>query len=165
MTVVAASQVTRTASGLELVMALDNTGSMSGTKLTALKSAAHHWCILYGSKTTVPDLWIGLVPFSQTVNIGSTRTSWTDTAYSDTLNWGPTSWGGCVDARETTSGDTTDTPPTTQKYKVYYSPSTDNRPYPYNTSSYTSANKWVTSRDAQGKPLTYASGLGSSKRP
>lgn len=166
MTVVATSQVTRTSSGLELVMALDNTGSMAGTKLTSLKSAASSLVnILYGSKTTVPDLWIGLVPFSQTVNIGNTRTGWTDSTYSATLNWGPTSWGGCVDARETSSGDTVDTPPTEQRYKVYLSPSTDNRPYPYNTYTYTSANKWVTSRDWLGNPLTYASNLGTSIGP
>lgn len=153
MTVVAKSQVTRTSSGLELVLALDNTGSMAGTKLTALKSAAASLVnILYGSKTTVPDLWIGLVPFSQTVNIGTSRTTWINQTNFATLNWGPTTWGGCVDARDTNSGDIVDDPPTVQTYNAYYSPSTDNRPYPYNTSTYTSVNKWITDRS----PLTYA---------
>ncbi|NJK86119.1 MAG: hypothetical protein HC906_09270, partial [Bacteroidales bacterium] len=55
--------------------------------------------ILYGSKTQVDDLWIGLVPFSQAVNIGSGRTSWVNAG---AFNWGnpAVSWGGCVDARE-----------------------------------------------------------------
>lgn len=167
MSVSATSQVTRVSSGLELVMALDVTGSMnSGGKLDALKSAATSLInILYGSKTTVKDLWIGLVPFSQTVNIGTTRTSWRDATHYATLNWGPTSWAGCVDARNTSSGDTVDDPPTTQKYKVYFSPSTDNRPYPYNTSTYTNANKWVTARYYDGSPKTYASGIGDTLGP
>ncbi len=158
MTLSAASQVTRTASGLELVLALDNTGSMAGSKLTALKSASTSLVnILYGSKTTVPNLWIGLVPFSQTVNIGTSRTSWIDQANFATLIWGPTTWGGCVDARELNNRDKIDDPPTVQTYKAYYSPSTDNRPYPYNTYTYTSVNKWVTSRYSDGTPKTYAS--------
>jgi len=165
MTVTADAQITRTASGLELVMALDNTGSMSGTKLSALKTAATSLVnILYGSNTTVPNLWIGLVPFSQTVNVGTSRTAWIDQTHYATLNWGPTTWGGCLDSRDTSAGDTTDTPATTQMYKVYYSPSTDNRPYPYNTSTYRNANKWVTSRDAQDNPLTYAT-ITSSRGP
>lgn len=158
MTLSATSQVTRTSSGLELVLALDNTGSMSGSKLTALKSASTSLVnILYGSQTTVPNLWIGLVPFSQTVNIGTSRTSWIDQTNFTTLNWGPTTWGGCVDARELNNRDKIDDPPTVQTYKAYYSPSTDNRPAPYNTSSYTSANKWVTARYSDGTPKTYAS--------
>ena len=164
MTVVAKSEITRTSSGLELVMALDNTGSMAGTRLTSLKSAATSLVnILYGTKATVPDLYIGLVPFSQSVNIGNTRSTWIDQTDFATLVWGPTSWGGCVDARETSSGDTVDTPPTEQKYKAYYSKSTDNRAYPYNTYTYTSVNPWVTSRDWQGKPLTF--NVTSSKSP
>jgi len=161
-TISAKTQITRTSSGLELVMALDNTGSMSGSKLTSLKTAATSLVnILYGSKTTVKDLWIGLVPFSQTVNIGTDFSNWIDQTNFATLNWGPTSWGGCVDARETSNGDTTDTPPTTQKYLAYYSPSTDNRAAPYNTSTYTTVNKWITKR----VPLTYASGIGTTLGP
>jgi len=165
-TMSAKTQVTRTSSGLELVMALDNTGSMAGSKLTSLKTAATSLVnILYGNKTTVKDLWIGLVPFSQTVNIGTGFSSWIDQTHFATLNWGPTSWGGCVDARDSLSGDKMDTPPTTQKFKAYFSPSTDNRPAPYNTSTYTSVNKWVTSRYPNGTPKTYASGIGTTLGP
>lgn len=162
----AKSQVTRTAEGLELVMALDNTGSMSGTKLTALKSAATSLVnILYGTKTTVDDLWIGLVPFSQTVNVGTEFSTWVDQTHFATLNWGPTTWSGCLDARDTSSGDIVDDPPTTQKYKAYFAPSTDNRPYPYNTYTYTTTNKWITERYADGTPKTYASGIGYTLGP
>ncbi len=118
--VAAESEVTRATSGLELVMVLDNTGSMAGSKLTSLKSAATSLVdILYGSQATVENLWIGLVPFSQAVNIGSSRTSWTT---ADTFDWGPTSWGGCVDAREASNRDTTDDPPSVATFPKYYWP-------------------------------------------
>ncbi len=148
MTITALSQVTRTASGLELVMALDVTGSMKWDgKLSAMKTAATSLVnVLYGNKTEVDHLWIGLVPFSQTVNIGTGRTSWINQTVFATQSWGPVSWGGCVDARDSSSGDTVDDPPTTQTYKAYLSPSTDNRPYPYNTYTYTYANRWITQR-------------------
>lgn len=143
MNVAASAEVTRAISGLELALVLDNTGSMSGTKLTNLKTAALSLIdILYGSNSTVENLWIGLVPFAQTVNIGATRTAWMDTAYTASLNWGPTSWGGCVDAR-TGSADTNDDPPASQLFKAYYWP--DNGSYndwikPSGTSYYSPLN-------------------------
>ncbi len=163
----AMSEITRTASGLELVMALDITGSMnSGGKLSAMKTAATSLItILYGNKTEVEHLWVGLVPFSQAVNIGSSRSGWIDQTDFASLNWATTSWAGCVDARDTSSGDITDAPPTTQLYKAYYSPSTDNRPWPYNSTTYTNANKWITQRNAQDTPTRYASPLTTTLGP
>lgn len=163
----ATSQITRTASGLELVMALDITGSMnSGGKLSSLKSAATSLVnILYGNKTEIDKLWIGLVPFSQAVNIGTARMAWIDATHFATLNWGPTSWKGCVDARDPSSGDILDTTPATQPYKAYYSLSTDNRPYPYDSYTYISANRWITARDWYGNPIQYASNLGTTLGP
>ncbi|MEM6537743.1 MAG: pilus assembly protein TadG-related protein [Pseudomonadota bacterium] len=56
---------------LELVMALDNTGSMSGTKLSTLKTAATNLSTdLMNASDTVK---IGLVPFSNYVNVGLSR--------------------------------------------------------------------------------------------
>lgn len=143
MNVQAHSEITRTSSGLELVMALDVTGSMNDDgKLSAMKTAAKSLVnILYGNKEEVPNLWIGLVPFSQTVNVGTGRKdTWINTTHLATLGYGTTSnktsWGGCVDSRDTDNGDTTDTPPSQQKYKVYYSPSTDIRPEPYSPDDY-----------------------------
>jgi len=162
----ATAQITRTASGLELVLALDNTGSMNGTKLSALKSASTSLInILFGGRESVRDLWVGLVPFSQAVNIGTGHPAWMDTTWNSALNWGPTTWMGCVDANERDGRDVNDDPPSVQTLRAYYSPSTDNRPYPYNTWSYINENKWVTSRDAYGNPLTYASGLGVTIGP
>ena len=78
-TVHAESEITRETKGLELVLVLDNTGSMDGTPLDDLKTASHDLLnILYGDNETIEDLWVGVVPFSQAVNIGSARTSWLD---------------------------------------------------------------------------------------
>ncbi len=166
-TITSSSEITRTASGLELILALDNTGSMtSNNKLQALKTAANTLInILFGGRETVKDLWVGIVPFSQTVNIGTTHTGWMDTAFNNTLNWGPTSWMGCVDAHELNNRDVTDDPPSVLPFRAYYSPSTDNRPAPNNTTSQLNANKWVTSRYADGTPKTYASGIGVTLGP
>ncbi len=127
----ATAEVTRQNKGLELVMALDNTGSMAGSKLTSLKSAATDLVnILHGNTESQDSLWIGLVPFAQAVNVGSAHTSWLNTTHYNSLNWGPTSWGGCVDARASPY-DTTEDTPTSQKFKAYYWPDS------------TSYNDWV----------------------
>ncbi len=125
-TVTATSQIARTVMGLELALVLDNTGSMAqDNKLPALKSAATSLInILYGNKTNVRNLWIGLVPFSQSVNIGTGHMDWLDSTYDATLDWGPTSWAGCVEPREANGKDITDDPPSVQKFKQYYYPST-----------------------------------------
>ena len=116
----AVAEITRQNKGLELVMALDNTGSMAGSKLASLKSAATDLVnILHGNTESQDSLWIGLVPFAQAVNVGSTHTSWLNTTHYNSLNWGPTSWGGCVDAR-TSPYDTTEDTPSSQKFKAYY---------------------------------------------
>ena len=112
------SEITRSNKGIELVMVLDTTGSMAGSKITALKSAAHSLVgILFGSNASSENVWVGMVPFSQTVNIGTNRSSWLD---GTTFNWGSSSWKGCVDARATTGRDITDDPPSLEKLRAYY---------------------------------------------
>ncbi len=120
------SEITRASKGMELVLVIDTTGSMTDSagggvsKMTAAKSAATDLInILYGSNTTLDNLWVGLVPFAQAVNIGTSRASWTtNTAF----NWGTTSWGGCVDARYASNRDTTDDPPSVATFPKYYWP-------------------------------------------
>ena len=126
--------VRREISGLELVMVMDNTGSMledAGggiNKLQASKNAANTLLdILYGDNSDVETLFVGVVPFSQAVNVGPSRTNWVN---SDTYNYGTTSWAGCVQARETSGRDMTDDPPyainpeeiTTAKFGRYFAP-------------------------------------------
>ena len=69
---------TKDTSGMELVLALDNTGSMRGTKITALKKASKGMLdIVYDKKNVIPNVWVGLVPFTTTVNIDyATFNSW-----------------------------------------------------------------------------------------
>ncbi len=133
-TVFANSEVTRASKGLEVVLVMDNTGSMTQSagsgvsKISAARSAGISLVnILYGSNETIPNLWIGLVPFSQTVNIGTGRSSWTS---STSYNWGTTSWGGCVEARSngtlTPQYDITDDTPSTRLFPKYYAPDDSN---------------------------------------
>ncbi len=125
----AETEVTRDPSGIELVMVLDNTGSMSGSKIDALKTAATDLVdILFGSEATSNTIKIGLVPFSAAVNIGTDALAngWMDdTALStlaghafqpgvnvfDLYNQIPNrDWDGCVETR-LPPYDTTDDAP------------------------------------------------------
>ncbi|MEJ0010823.1 MAG: pilus assembly protein TadG-related protein [Alphaproteobacteria bacterium] len=86
----ASTQVTRAAKGMELVLVMDNTGSMTDpagggvSKIAASISAANSLLnILYGSNDTQNNLWVGLVPFSQAVNIGTGYPGWVSMSSTD----------------------------------------------------------------------------------
>ena len=67
---------------VEVVMVLDNSGSMGGSKLTALKDAANSLTDILYASTTIPDyVKIGVVPFAASVNVGTgySNASWMDT--------------------------------------------------------------------------------------
>ena len=87
MTVNASTTVTRANSGLEVVLVMDNTGSMNNNgKLAAMKSAAQSLVdTLYGSNDTVNNLYVGLGPFVSMVNVGSGHSSWTSIASNPSL--------------------------------------------------------------------------------
>lgn len=113
------SEVTRTNKGMELALVLDTTGSMSGTKMVNLQTAANDLVdILFGDNATGENLWIGVVPFSQAVNVGPAHTDWVDPSYMG-HDWGTTSWAGCVEARYT-GRDVTDDPPADELFRAYY---------------------------------------------
>ena len=143
------SVINRSVRGLELVLVMDNTGSMAGTYLTSLKSAAKSMLdVLYGKKETVENLYVGLVPFSQAVNIGKSRTDWLASGSIAALNYpGSTSWGGCVEARGD-GRDTTDDTPGTQSFRPYYW-----KDYSSDTSDKndTKNNNWITKKDGKWK--------------
>jgi Flp pilus assembly protein TadG len=129
--ITASSMVLRQLKKIELVMALDNSGSMAGSKMTGLKSSADTLVgALFGSESTSKFVKIGLVPFTGAVNVGSGNigAAWLDSAALSPIHAedidvpaGKTlfdlfdaltnaSWGGCVRARA--SGyDLTDEPP------------------------------------------------------
>jgi len=111
------SQVVRTLAGVEAVLVLDTTGSMAGNNIAALKTAATNFInIMFTSISDVRYIKIGIVPWSDNVNVGSygmglnpngsyygapfVSTPLTDAyvspASSITYGPGPLQWGGCV---------------------------------------------------------------------
>lgn len=88
MTVKAQTVVNRQTRGMELVLVMDNTGSMaSNGKITAMKSAAADLVnILYNNKETIPNFWVGLVPYVAVVNIGTNHAAWTNVSNPPTFN-------------------------------------------------------------------------------
>ena len=131
MSVGAATEVTKQVSGVEVVMVLDNTGSMrSNGKIDALKEAARDLVnVLHGEDGDNPHVKIGLVPFSAAVNVGTQYEDefWIDTEGRSSLNGQHFSdgkhasqmyaalsnkdWNGCVEARPSPL-DVNDTVPT-----------------------------------------------------
>ena len=132
MNIKATTEVTRSNKGLELALVIDTTGSMDDTidasglsKLQQAKNASNTLLdSLFGGSATATNLWVGVVPFSQAVNIGAARTNWLS-INPTTLNWGTSSWGGCVDARWT-GNDITAATPTSESFYPYYQPDDSN---------------------------------------
>jgi Flp pilus assembly protein TadG len=79
LTVSANTVVERTDRGMELVLVMDNTGSMrTNDRIGKMKAAATQLItFLYGSRETVPNFWVGLVPYAAVVNIGTAHQGWT----------------------------------------------------------------------------------------
>jgi hypothetical protein len=95
MSVSARAVIERELRGMEFVLVMDNTGSMPGNGgIVAIKQAARDLIdILSGGRETVPHFWVGVVPYTATVNIGGHRTGWL-TGY-DPADFHPTTWKGC----------------------------------------------------------------------
>ncbi len=74
---------------LNLALALDNTGSMSTSKMRALKTAAHNLLNTLEAAEKVPgDIKVSIVPFATDVNVGTHNTSsnWIDWSEWDSKN-------------------------------------------------------------------------------
>ncbi|MFZ4124691.1 MAG: pilus assembly protein TadG-related protein [Rickettsiales bacterium] len=153
-TVRATSEITRQTKGLEVVLVLDTTGSMCTpcSKINALKEAAHELIgILYGDEVNPEDLYVGIVPFSQNVNVGNTRTTWRDPTHWATLNWRGVTWAGCVEERFN-GRDVTDDPPSVEPFRAFFWADT-------NSGNYT--NDWLTNSGNLRSGIGY--GLGPNK--
>jgi Flp pilus assembly protein TadG len=149
MTTSAQSVIERSTSGLELALVLDNTGSMAGAGLTSLKTAANTLVnTLYGDKPVAEGLYVGIVPFSQTVNVGKAHTGWLNAGSLDALDWGTTSWNGCVEA-QSSADDITDVVPSDKPLTPYYWADGD-------------YNDWIS---VNGKKKTYDSTLNETNGP
>jgi Flp pilus assembly protein TadG len=144
------SEVQRARRALELVMVLDNTGSMGGSKISSLRSAGLLLTDILFEGADLDRLHIGLVPFSSTVNVGTQyeRAWWLDPdglspVHSE--NFDPPAnrwdiydtirnrdWTGCVEARPIPH-DIEDTPPSTTDpetlFVPYFAPDESDRGY------------------------------------
>ena len=124
------SEVVRARQNLELVMVLDNTGSMGGSRISALRGAATLLTEILFDAAEDPDaVKIGLVPFAATVNVGTQfeRVWWMDpdarspqhadwSGNTGANHWDlfddmrDEEWEGCVESRSIPM-DINDTPP------------------------------------------------------
>lgn len=123
-TVSARTKIERRITGLELALVMDNTGSMWGDPFNAMQRAAFDLVdIVYGGEEEIENLWISLVPYTATVNIGPGRTGWLvagDPARAG--SYPAPGWWGCVRARPTR--DETDDPPSIMAFSSFLYPST-----------------------------------------
>lgn len=129
MDVGAASSVVRGDSKLEIAMVLDNSGSMAGTYIADLKTAAKNLtAAVFAGVEGTDKVKVGVVPFAASVNVGNVyrNASWMDggavsSIHSENFDMTKSrfdlfdqlnvSWGGCVEQRPGAL-DTDDTPPT-----------------------------------------------------
>jgi Flp pilus assembly protein TadG len=149
MQVGAASQIIRSMNKLEIALVLDNTGSMAGTKLTNLKTAANDFIDQLSAaaarSTETNPVKIGIVPFSNVVRIGSTTTelnAYKAATWMDAAGNAPASkqifngeivnrftlftklnqpWAGCVESR-VAPYDVQDTVPSSGTPATLYTP-------------------------------------------
>jgi hypothetical protein len=125
MQVGASNRARRHARGLELALVMDNTGSMSWSEMSAMKEATRELVgVLYGEDDTAPNLWIALVPYTATVNVGTEHASWVD-GIGD-RDWWTADWKGCVEARPSPY-DEGDATPAIEAFEPHYYAST--RPF------------------------------------
>jgi Flp pilus assembly protein TadG len=141
------THVRRGGEKLEIALVLDNTGSMSGSKLSLLKTAANNFVDTMAQASAqaidTDTVKISLVPFSATVNVGSTYTNgtWLDqngaspindeiftkasgTQHANRLSLFASmhqTWGGCVESRKMPY-DIQDTAPTTATPATLFTP-------------------------------------------
>lgn len=89
----------RSNSNLEMVLAIDTTGSMAGTKMTSAKSAALLAVNTMLGSSTGGVSYMGLVPFNETVNVGNTgiTQAWLDTTTAPQPPFSISGeWQGCL---------------------------------------------------------------------
>lgn len=130
MDVSARTVIQRQTSGMELALVMDNTGSMNGAPFNAMQQAAYDMVeIIYGDETEIENLWISLVPYTASINIGPSRTNWLvagDRVLTNIASYSTPGWKGCVMARAAPR-DSDDTPPTVQGFTSYFYEDTPGR--------------------------------------
>lgn len=118
----ASATARRTTIGMELALVLDVTGSMAGTAMTQMRLAAADLVnILFGGQSSLDTLYISVVPYTATVNLGSDRQGWL--VGGAATGFAPFRWRGCVEARAG-GEDQTETPPAVAPFRPFRYPST-----------------------------------------
>jgi Flp pilus assembly protein TadG len=172
MPVSASTEVTKETTGTEVVLVLDNTGSMGwNEKITALKQASAELVeIAFGDDVAPQLLKFGLVPFSAAVNVGADKlnSGWIDTTGASSyhsLNFASSanvfdmydqlqdkSWNGCIQARPSPY-DTTDAAPTVTDgdslWVPYFAPDEPDY-WPADEAGYWYANSYVGDNEPAG---------------
>ncbi len=127
-TVSARTVVERADRGMELVLVMDNTGSMyqggsRTSRINRMRAAAHELVdILYEGRDTIDGLWVGLVPYTAAVNVGAARTGWLMPNAFQGVQYPPGSgWKGCVEARPG-AHELSDTPPGNARFRPFVFP-------------------------------------------
>lgn len=96
---------------LELALALDNTGSMTGGKIVELKKAVHGLLDKLEKTAKDPeDIKVAIVPFDTSVRVDQDHKSVAWWVTLDYLDKNDETWIGCLMDRDQSS-DVTDTPP------------------------------------------------------
>lgn len=89
--------------------------------------------VIFGNRETSPNLWVSVVPFTSTINIGTgpAREAWLAEPYRSRLatDFAPSSWRGCVEARvgypgAPPDGDRMDYNPSEHPFRPFFYPST-----------------------------------------
>ncbi|MBF0269874.1 MAG: pilus assembly protein [Alphaproteobacteria bacterium] len=169
------NEITREIKGLEVVLALDTTGSMASSgKIQALRTASQDLVdILFGEQTQPEKLRLGMVPFATAVNIGPSNSDYVKWGVSQYAPWisssgetvnlssyttnadgtsTGTSWKGCVREREDAT-HTTNSPDVTDVYDGTLGTNGKWAPYywprePYSRPGSTSGNTYCRNRSS-----------------
>ncbi|HTH16735.1 MAG TPA: hypothetical protein VL974_08795, partial [Magnetospirillum sp.] len=108
----------RSRSNVEMVLALDNTGSMLGSKMAAMQSAAQNVVDTMLGKASGGNTFVGLVPFTEEVNLSTYAANWLDPA--NPPAYPSSQWRGCLRERKVASLYQLDArPPATQRFPAY----------------------------------------------
>jgi Flp pilus assembly protein TadG len=165
---------------LEVAMALDNSGSMAGSPINALKDAARDLVnIVFAGAEGTDDVRVGIVPFAASVNVGSSMRSqgWIyqdresdlpfplftgNASRFDILSQMNQNWRGCVEARPAPF-DTLDTPPDPGNINTMFVPMF--APDEPNDENATNAGYSASGGDASGYPNNYLTDFGGTCPP
>lgn len=124
--------VRRELAGVEVALVLDVTGSMAGNNIAALKTASHNFIdIMFERISDLEYLKVGIVPFSQSVNVGNGlaagfvsypasdpyKSPPTTITYSSGTSGTTTNWRGCIRERASPLDTTDDTTPNWGMYR------------------------------------------------